>query len=425
MPCVPAVLITIPVYNHAGTLRRTVKGALAHGQVLVVDDGSTDMAPPVRHSKSTADAGGAGTDLPVWRGESLPVHEGTFAGDHPLHGLPVHYLRHAQNRGKGKAVLSAASYARKLGMTHIITLDADAQHEPDDIPAFLRAVEKDPLTLFVGVRDFDAPGVPFCSRFGRAFSNFWYKVHTGRVSEDTQSGFRAYPLAVLDALTFTESRYSFETEVLVRSSWAGFASADIPIRVNYRPPGGRISHFCPFMDNLRLTLLNTRFTIRSVLPVPQKQFAQDTEGRLSPLNPMSTLRILLCRNETPKNLALAGALGVFLGTLPIFGFHSLSIILLLGSLRLNKLAGLATSQLCMPPLVPALCIEAGHYMRYRVFLTEISVQTLGYEAWQRIWEWILGSLLLAPLFGILCGIVVYVLARIVQRGLQGLPEEAP
>jgi uncharacterized protein (DUF2062 family) len=135
------------------------------------------------------------------------------------------------------------------------------------------------------------------------------------------------------------------------------------------------------------------------------------------LRPLRSLRILLSRDETPKNLALAGALGVALGTLPLIGFHSLAIILLVGYLKLNKFTGLAVSQLCMPPFVPALCIETGHYVRHGRFLTEFSWQTLGYEGLQRLGEWILGSLVLAPLLGLLCGLLVYAMARLVRHGL--------
>ena len=399
-----AFLIVIPVYNHAATLRGVVSGALAHGPVLVVDDGSTDMeavrVPP-------------GMPKPMPK----PMKEDAFPESHPLRGLPVYYARHPANRGKGKAILTAAAVARALGMSHIITLDADAQHDPEDLPAFITAIRESPLTLFVGARDFDTPNVPGSSRFGRAFSNFWYRVQTGHVLGDTQSGYRAYPLAVLDRLKLAESHYSFETEVLVRASWAGFSLADIPVRVEYRPRGERVSHFRPVMDNVRLTLLNTRLTARAVMPVPQKRFEAGESGKITPLRPMRSLRLLLARNETPKNLALAGGLGVFFGTLPLIAMHSLTIILVLGWFRLNKIAGLATSQLCMPPLVPALCIEAGYYLRHGSFLTEISWQTLGREAPQRIWEWILGSLVLAPVLASACGVTVFVLAKVVRRGL--------
>ena len=391
-------LIVVPVYNHAESLRQVVTGALCHGAVLVVDDGSTDMPA-------------------VPSGSFAIMEQNAFPETHPLHALPVYYARHPHNMGKGKAILTGAAFAVALGKSHIITIDADGQHAPEDIPAFLAAMQSDSLAIFVGKRDFNTPNVPGGSRFGRAFSNFWFRVQTGKDVGDSQSGFRAYPLEVLGKLTLTESHYSFEVEVLVRASWAGFTVSDVPIRVHYPPRTERISHFRPFMDNLRLTMLNTRLTARAVMPMPQKKFAMDGEGKITVLRPMKSLRLLLSRNEMPRDLAISGAIGVFIGTLPIFGIHSLTILLVLGALKLNKLTGLATSQLCVPPFVPAMCIEVGYYMRHDALLTEVSWNTLGREGLQRLWEWALGSLLLAPLLALLCGLVVYVLALTVQRTL--------
>jgi glycosyltransferase involved in cell wall biosynthesis len=402
-----SALIVVPVYNHAGTLRSVVQASLAHGSVLVVDDGSTDMEPA--HRRSVND-------------NIMP--DDAFAPNHPLHALPIHYVRHATNMGKGKAIITGAAVAERLGMTHIITLDADAQHNPADIPAFLAAVESEMLTIFVGKRDFTVPNVPASSRFGRAFSNFWFRVQTGEDVGDSQSGFRAYPLAVLDKLTLTESHYSFEVEVLVRAAWAGFPVADIPIGVYYPPREKRVSHFHPFMDNLRLTLLNTRLTTRAIMPIPQKRFVQDTTGKITVLRPMQSIRLLLSRNETPRKLAISGAIGVFIGTLPILGIHSITILVVLGFLRYNKFMGLATSQLCIPPFVPALCIQVGHYMRHGSFLTELSWQTIAREGLQRLWEWFLGSLVLAPVLAVLCGLVVYALALMTQRSLTRSGETA-
>ena len=172
------------------------------------------------------------------------------------------------------------------------------------------------------------------------------------------------------------------------------------------------------MDNVRISLLNTRLTCRAIMPVPHRKYGEDEQGRISPIHPLKSLRILLEADATPMNLALACALGMLLGTLPLIGLHSILILLGAGWLRLNKFAGLAASQLCMPPLVPALCIEAGHYMRHGRFLTEVSLQTLGYEGLQRIWEWLLGSLLLAPTFAVVIGLVVLVMARGVAAGLR-------
>lgn len=388
------VIVVVPVYNHAGTLRSVVEGVLLrHPHVLVVDDGSTDMPPDV-----------------------LP--DANFPPEHPLHGLDVAYIRHAENKGKGAAILTAAAAATKTGATHIITIDADGQHNPDDIDLFLEAIAAHPLDILVGLRDFNTENVPFSSRFGRGFSNFWFKVQTGEVLHDTQCGFRAYPLAVLERVSCTDSRYSFEIEILVRSVWANFGVRDVPVSVYYPPKAERISHFKGIADNARLTWLNTRLTVRAITPVPHKTFAADAEGKITALRPLRSLKILLARNETPGKLALSASLGMALGTLPLIAVHSICILVVAGALRLNKIAALAVSQLCMPPFVPALCIEAGYYMRHGRFLTDISLQTLGYEALERIWEWVLGSLVLAPIFALFIGLIAFALAKTVQLGLR-------
>jgi len=138
------LLIVIPVYNHAGTLRDVVSRTLnICGDVLVVDDGSTD---------GSAEA---------------------------IKDLPVRLIRHEKNRGKGSAILTAADEARKFDMSHIITIDADGQHDPANISQFIPVIRENPLALVIGKRIFNNKTVPFSSRFGRSFSNFWLRVETG------------------------------------------------------------------------------------------------------------------------------------------------------------------------------------------------------------------------------------------------------
>ena len=384
----PNILIVIPVYNHGETLREVVQGALCvHSDVLVVDDGSTD--------------GGADT----------------------ISDLPIQLIQHASNKGKGSAIMTAIAQARKLGKTHIVTIDADGQHYPKDIPAFMAAIDADKRSIFVGARKFRGDNVPSSSRFGRQFSNFWLRVQTGLKVSDVQCGFRAYPVSLFDAITPRQTRYSFEVETLVKGAWAGYPIADVEIDVHYPPRNERISHFKMFKDNLDLTILNTKLTTRSFIPVPHRQYAENDDGKVSAIHPMRSLRTLLEKDETPFALALSGALGMVLGTLPLIGLHSLAIVFLLGYFRLNKITGLAVSQLCIPPLVPALCIEVGHYMRHGQFLTDISLQTLGYEAFDRLWEWVIGSLVLAPTLGLLIGAVIYLLSIKIRSKLQERTEE--
>ena len=372
-------MVVIPVFNHGATLRRVVEQSLASGlPVCVVDDGSRE-----------------------------PV-----AGN--LAGLDVELIRHAANQGKGKAILSGAEKARELGISHIITMDADGQHLPQDLSEFLKCMREDPKALWVGVRDLSSENVPGVSRFGCKFSNFWLRVQTGVVLHDAQSGFRAYPLDMLGLLKLKESRFSFEVEVLVRAAWAGFKLRELPIQVHYPAKNERISHFNKLWDNVLISWLNTRLTIRSIMPWPHKEYQHSGAGEISALRPMQSLRILLCQDETPVRLGWSAALGIILGTLPLIALHSIAIILILGYLRLSKITGLALSQLCIPPLVPALCIEVGHYMRLGEFLTELSLDTLGYQALDRLWEWVLGSLVVAPILGALFGFLVFFLARAVK-----------
>jgi uncharacterized protein (DUF2062 family) len=127
---------------------------------------------------------------------------------------------------------------------------------------------------------------------------------------------------------------------------------------------------------------------------------------------------LLRKNLEPGQLAAAGALGVFLGTLPLIGFHTIMILFATGFLRLNKVAALTTSQLCIPPLVPAICIEIGFFLRHGRFLTEISLQTLGYQAIERLLEWGIGSIIFAPLFAAAMWAILYLSSIILKRTIR-------
>nr|WP_320116020.1 DUF2062 domain-containing protein [uncultured Desulfuromonas sp.] len=369
------ILVAIPVFNHAATLRDVVERCLQHhDQVLVVDDGS---------------------DCAV---ASL------------VDDLPVTVLRHEHNCGKGAAILTAAQYGKKQGMSHLIILDADGQHFPEDLPQFFAAIEEEPLAIHVGLRDFSAEDVPGSSRFGRQFSNFWLKVQTGHKLGDVQSGYRAYPLAVFDHLQFSDCRYSFEVEVLVKASWAGVPLRDVPIQVYYAPGKARVSHFNKLTDNLRLSWLNTRLCMRSIAPWPHKRLVKRQQQPFSWRRPLRSLRQLLAQNVSPLKIALAMAVGVLLGALPLIACHTVVTLFVAGFFGLNRYLAVAAGNLCMPPLVPALCIEVGYYLRHGQWLTDISLETLGAQALERVYEWFLGSLLVGPLLAAVAGSLVYVVA---------------
>ena len=381
------ITVLIPVYNHPETIRDVVINAVKiHPHVMVVDDGSDLKAADI------------------------------------LSGLDVTVLRHAKNIGKGAAILTGALKAESMGYTHIITIDADGQHDPSDLPRLISAVENNPRAIIVGKRDFEKAEVPGASVFGRSFSNFWLRVQTGRSVGDTQSGFRAYPIAVLNKLKLHEKYYSFEVEVLVKAIWAGINVLEVDINVYYPKGDKRVTHFHCFKDNLRLSLLNTKLTMRSILPWPHKKilFDEQNEKTVSIWHPVNSIKALITENASPEKIALAGALGVFLGALPLIACHTIIIIMVSSFLRLNKVAALSTSQLCMPPFMPAICIETGYFLRNGRFLTEVSMETIGYQAIERIYEWFLGSLLIGPVCGIIVGLFMYIVALMIKKGRDGI-----
>ena len=212
------ICAVIPTYNNGGTVVDVVRGVLRQGlPVLVVDDGSTD---------GTADR---------------------------LAGLDIQVLRHPVNRGKGRALKTGLEAAKKLGYRFALTIDADGQHDPADIPALVAAAGE--RTLVVGSRNIAAEGMSSGSTFANRFSNFWFTVQTGRKLPDTQTGFRVYPLEDLPSLRLLTARYEAELTLLVFSAWKNLRLVPVPVRVYY--PADRVSHFRPFADFFRISVLNT------------------------------------------------------------------------------------------------------------------------------------------------------------------------
>lgn len=379
-----SILIVIPVYNHGETLRGVVEAALATPfPVLVVDDGSTDN------------------------------------GVASLEGLECQVERLGKNRGKGAAILTGARIARDQGFDAIITVDADGQHNPEDALKLADCLQDGGWPVMViGARNMVQETVPGSSHFGRTFSNFWVRLECGAELADTQSGMRLYPTKAMLQLEYSRTRYDFEVEVLVKLVWAGISVRSVGVSVHYPPPWERISHFHKFVDNWRLTLLHTRLVCRRLLPIPHRRVVPQ-KNRPTPAvlvkRPLQTLRNLCRENASPFWLALAVWLGIVIGASPIFGLHTVTIIYFCYRLHLNKVAAVAASQLCMPPIVPALCIEVGYFLRTGGWLTDLSWERWLLEIHIRLWDWFVGFLLVGPVLGVLGGAIVYWVARKFQR----------
>ncbi len=367
-------LLVIPVYNHGDTLRRVVESAIKAGwPVLVVDDGSTD----------------GGVDR--------------------LADLDCQIIQHAKNQGKGTAMLSGAKWALEQGYDAMVTVDADGQLDPSEAHLLVEKAKENWPALVIGNREMDPEKTPGASRFGRSFSNFWVRMETGLELPDTQSGFRLYPLVQLLEQTFRCTRYDFEIESLVRLAWSGVTILSAPISVYYPPAEERQSHFHQFKDNFRLTRLHTRLVLRALSPLPHKGRKKQEKEKfdVSVLHPIRLLKTLCLEHSTTFQLAVAVWMGIFLGALPLLAAHTVTIIYVAHKLHLNKLAAVAASQFCMPPVVPVLCIQAGYFMRKGEFLWEISWDIAVVQLHERLWEWLLGSLILGPLLGFVGAVISY------------------
>lgn len=136
-----------------------------------------------------------------------------------------------------------------------------------------------------------------------------------------------------------------------------------------------------------------------ILPVPKKKLIRKGP-QLSIFRPKELMLYLLKENATPRGLAASAAVGTFLAVLPIFGGHIIAILYVTQRFHLNKFMALAIQHLFMPPLSPFLCIELGYYFLHRKWLTTLSFETVVIQMPHRLFEWLLGSLVLAPFWAV-------------------------
>lgn len=222
----------MPTYNNGGTLREVVERVLTFcDDVIVVNDGCTDASADILAS----------------------------------FGTRITIVSYGKNRGKGYALKKGFKKALDLGFDYAITIDSDGQHYPEDIPLFISALEQHPGALTVGSRDLNHENMPGGNSFANRFSNFWFKIQTGVNLPDTQTGYRMYPLKSLPNLSFMTSRYEAELALLVGAAWRGVDLIPIKINVFYPKAEERVTHFRPFLDFFRISVLNTVLCILAIV----------------------------------------------------------------------------------------------------------------------------------------------------------------
>lgn len=253
--------VIIPTYNNAKTLKAVLESVLEYtSSIILINDGSTDETNHIL---------------------------GEFPGLHTVH--------FQMNKGKGVALRAGFKEAVRQGFERAITIDSDGQHFADDIPVFFKKLEENKDALIVGARNMSGETIPGKSSFGHKISNFWFHFETGISLPDTQSGFRLYPVKLLDKLKFFTTKYEFEIEVLVKASWSGIPVVSVPIKVYYAKGKERVTHFRPFTDFSRVGLLHTWLVILTFLWFFPQRFFNRIKKKTSG-------KYFVRRSEIPENL---------------------------------------------------------------------------------------------------------------------------
>lgn len=375
--------VIIPTYNNAATLAGVIRDVAAYTHhIIVVNDGSTD---------NTAE-----------------ILEG-FSG--------IRAVQYPRNAGKGMALRRGFKKALEEGYEYAITIDSDGQHFAKDLPLFIEKLDKDGPALIMGARNMNQESVPGKSSFGNKFSNFWFKVETGIDCPDTQTGFRLYPIGKLRNMRFFTRKYEFEIEVLVRAAWKGIPVTSVPVSVYYAPPETRVSHFRPFKDFSRISVLNTVLVLITFLYIKPRNFFRSL---FSNRNWRRDLKEQLFSPHASDRLK-AGSVGfgVFMGIVPVWGFQLLIAITLSIFLRLNKALVIIAANISIPPMIPLiifLSFKAGAIWMPGTaaslpFSGSIDLESIKLNLAQYIY----GSITLALAAGLVFGLATYGLLKLGRR----------
>lgn len=235
-------VLVIPAYNEGAALGPLVSAALELpagfiDSIIIVDDGSA------------ADGRSAVPDDPR-----------------------VKLVRHARNEGKARALIDGMQLALERNPDCVITMDGDGQHRVQDIPRMLAAAQTMPHTVVVGARLAEREGIPRARYRANRFANFWIAWASGHPVIDSQSGFRAYPAALLRSVlprlvrrypiagSSRRKGFVFESEMLIECGRLGHATT--PVRVPAIYETGRASHFRPVADITQIVIMVAGHLIR-------------------------------------------------------------------------------------------------------------------------------------------------------------------
>lgn len=213
------IAILIPAYNEEKTIEPIVQQCLHYAShVVVIDDGSKD------------------------------------ATIQKIATLPTTLLKNEMNLGKGATLKKGFEYSMARTFFGVITIDADGQHDPNDLPKFFALVNQFPQSIIIGSRKLKAETAPHRRLIANKMADFFISVAAKQKIQDTQSGFRYYPIDFLktDVLNIPANRFAFETDILISAVRAGLPVHYVDIASCY-PPRARASHYRVLRDSFEIS----------------------------------------------------------------------------------------------------------------------------------------------------------------------------
>jgi glycosyltransferase involved in cell wall biosynthesis len=371
--------VIIPTYNNEAFLEGVIADVAQYSNhIIVVNDGSTDNTKAIIESFSF-----------------------------------VQSISYDINAGKGQALRKAFAYAGKKGYQYAITIDSDGQHFANDLPTFIEKLLVEKNVLIIGARNMDQASVPGGSSFGNRFSNFWFKVETGISLPDTQSGYRLYPLAAINKMSFFTRKYEFEIEVLVRAAWSGIKILSVPVSVYYAPKEERVSHFRPYKDFFRISILNTILVLITFLYIKPRNFLRSIFIKKNVKQLLSDQ--LFNAHHSDQVKAVSIAFGIFMGIVPLWGFQLVTAIFLAILFKLNKALVIIAANISLPPMIPVIIFasyKAGAFwMGNNALQLGFSKSITLASVKQNLQQYIYGSITLAIITGIFFGFLAFLLLK--------------
>jgi len=376
--------VLIPTYNNSKTIAQVIDSVLEYSDsVYVINDGSTDKTPEIIKNYQSR----------------------------------LTILSYDKNVGKGNALQVGFKQAIADGFKYAITIDSDGQHYASDLPTFIDKLDEEPNAVMIGSRQLDKTNIKGSSSFANKFSNFWFKVETGVSMEDTQSGYRLYPLEPISKMKFFTKKYEFEIEVIVRLSWKGCKTIGVPIDVFYPEHEERVSHFRPFKDFSRISVLNTVLvTLALAFYLPRNIARTYQKRKFKDI----IKEDILGGTSSAYTISASIGFGIFMGIFPVWGYQLIIGFSVAHLLKLKKAIFFIAANISLPPMIPFilyLSFVLGGFIlgkgTWAISMDDLSIDFLTMKS--NIIQYIIGASVLATVSGLLAWLISYFLLLIKEK----------